>query len=203
MTPVSAYVFTRSRLFRNERAYGRGKIIQGRQHYGKLSRLRRKFISHISPRCNWCGHEIQDAAYQAEAEIRREAHAIEEARHDRAVADNGFRPPSTPTRPDGFGGFVTNVPIRPPRRQISLTWQEVRQRMEAEAAIIAEAARARQPSRVRRPHRAAAGGGARASGTRLQRTDSWLTKRRRATTASIIWNSSKRAKNFVRSRPSG
>ncbi|MGO8670037.1 MAG: hypothetical protein ACLQVD_01510 [Capsulimonadaceae bacterium] len=32
----------------------------------------RKLLSHTSKRCNWCGSEIADRAYQMEAEIKRD-----------------------------------------------------------------------------------------------------------------------------------
>jgi len=42
----------------------------------------RKLISHISPRCNWCGHEIADPAYQAQAEVDRAAFFAQQALHE-------------------------------------------------------------------------------------------------------------------------
>lgn len=42
----------------------------------------RKLISHTSPKCNWCGHEINDPTYQAAANVNREAFFVEQAVHD-------------------------------------------------------------------------------------------------------------------------
>ena len=42
----------------------------------------RKLLSHISPKCSWCGTEIEDADYQAQAEVERAALDAEQARHD-------------------------------------------------------------------------------------------------------------------------
>jgi len=42
----------------------------------------RRLISHISPRCNWCGKEIEDAAYQAKADTERAAFFAQQAIHD-------------------------------------------------------------------------------------------------------------------------
>lgn len=42
----------------------------------------RKLLSHISARCNWCGGEIDDPAYQSQAEAGRAAFFAEQARHD-------------------------------------------------------------------------------------------------------------------------
>ncbi|BDI32690.1 hypothetical protein CCAX7_47410 [Capsulimonas corticalis] len=100
----------------------------------------RKLISHISPRCNWCGHEIQDSSYQEEAEIRRQAHAMEQAQHD-AQSRQWFQ-----NSIDAYaaGGLGMNVPIGPMRRPRMDMSQDVQQRMAAEAAIIAEAARMQQ-----------------------------------------------------------
>lgn len=42
----------------------------------------RRLISHISPRCNWCGKEIEDAAYQANADTERAAFFAQQAIHD-------------------------------------------------------------------------------------------------------------------------
>ena len=41
----------------------------------------RKLLSHISARCNWCGAEITDAAYLAQAEVERAAMRSEDALH--------------------------------------------------------------------------------------------------------------------------
>lgn len=43
----------------------------------------RKLLSHISAKCNWCGAEIEDAAYLAQAEVERAALETERAQHDR------------------------------------------------------------------------------------------------------------------------
>ncbi len=42
---------------------------------------RRKLLSHISARCNWCGVEITDAAYLAQADVERAAFRAEDALH--------------------------------------------------------------------------------------------------------------------------
>jgi len=42
----------------------------------------RKLLSHISARCNWCGGEIDDPEYQAQAEASRAAFLAELALHD-------------------------------------------------------------------------------------------------------------------------
>ena len=41
----------------------------------------RKLLSHISTRCNWCGVEIEDPAYLAQAEVERTASRAEDALH--------------------------------------------------------------------------------------------------------------------------
>ena len=41
----------------------------------------RKLLSHISPKCSWCGVEIEDAQYRAQAEVERAAQRAEEALH--------------------------------------------------------------------------------------------------------------------------
>ena len=46
----------------------------------------RKLLSHISAKCNWCGAEIEDAAYLAQAEVERAALETENARHNRQAA---------------------------------------------------------------------------------------------------------------------
>jgi hypothetical protein len=43
---------------------------------------KRKLISHASARCNWCGYEIIDSKYQAQAEAERQALYAERAMHD-------------------------------------------------------------------------------------------------------------------------
>ena len=42
----------------------------------------RKLVTRNSPRCSWCGEEIHDAQYLAEAKANREAMAAEERAHD-------------------------------------------------------------------------------------------------------------------------
>jgi hypothetical protein len=42
----------------------------------------RRLVSHISPKCNWCGAVIQDAAYQAQAQVNRASYRAEGAMHD-------------------------------------------------------------------------------------------------------------------------
>jgi hypothetical protein len=42
----------------------------------------RKLISHTSARCNWCGHEINDPDYQAQARVQRELFFAQQAAHD-------------------------------------------------------------------------------------------------------------------------
>jgi hypothetical protein len=42
----------------------------------------RKLISHASSRCNWCGHVIDDAHYQAQAAANREALIAQQYLHD-------------------------------------------------------------------------------------------------------------------------
>jgi hypothetical protein len=42
----------------------------------------RRLISHISPRCNWCGQEINDAEYQAKADADRELFFAQQALHE-------------------------------------------------------------------------------------------------------------------------
>lgn len=49
----------------------------------------RKLLSHISANCNWCGAEIEDPGYQAQAEVERAALEAEQARHDRQTLDFG------------------------------------------------------------------------------------------------------------------
>ena len=41
----------------------------------------RKLLSHISLRCNWCGVEIEDPTYRAQAEVERAAFRAEDALH--------------------------------------------------------------------------------------------------------------------------
>lgn len=41
----------------------------------------RRLLSHISIRCNWCGAEIEDPAYLAQAEVERAAARAEDALH--------------------------------------------------------------------------------------------------------------------------
>lgn len=43
---------------------------------------KRALLSHSSARCNWCGKVIEDAAYQAKAEVEREASIARQAQHD-------------------------------------------------------------------------------------------------------------------------
>ncbi|MDQ2800309.1 MAG: hypothetical protein M3Y13_11795 [Armatimonadota bacterium] len=43
----------------------------------------RKLLSHISAKCNWCGTEIEDTAYLAQAEVQRAILEAERAQHDR------------------------------------------------------------------------------------------------------------------------
>ncbi len=43
---------------------------------------RRRLLSHISVRCNWCGAEIEDPAYLAQAEVERAASRAEQALHE-------------------------------------------------------------------------------------------------------------------------
>ena len=45
---------------------------------------RRRLLSQASPTCNWCGREIEDAAYQQRATVAREAFFVEQALHDAA-----------------------------------------------------------------------------------------------------------------------
>lgn len=59
----------------------------------------RKLLSKASVRCNWCGTEIEDPAYQAQAENEREAFFAHQAEHDaqsianmRAVNANVYDP---------------------------------------------------------------------------------------------------------------
>ena len=42
---------------------------------------RRRLLSHISTRCNWCGVEIEDPSYLAQAEVERAASRAEDALH--------------------------------------------------------------------------------------------------------------------------
>lgn len=42
----------------------------------------RRFLSKSSACCNWCGKEIEDAAYQAQAQTEREAFFAHQATHD-------------------------------------------------------------------------------------------------------------------------
>lgn len=41
----------------------------------------RRLLSHISIRCNWCGVEIEDPAYLAQAEVERATSRAEDALH--------------------------------------------------------------------------------------------------------------------------
>ena len=41
----------------------------------------RRLLSHISVRCNWCGTEITDPAYLAQAEVERATSRAEDALH--------------------------------------------------------------------------------------------------------------------------
>lgn len=41
----------------------------------------RKLLSHISIRCNWCGAEIKDPEYRAQAEVEHAALRAEDALH--------------------------------------------------------------------------------------------------------------------------
>ncbi len=41
----------------------------------------RRLLSHISARCNWCGMEVTDAAYLAQAGVERIAARAEDALH--------------------------------------------------------------------------------------------------------------------------
>ena len=41
----------------------------------------RRLLSHISIRCNWCGTEINDPAYLAQAEVERATSRAEDALH--------------------------------------------------------------------------------------------------------------------------
>jgi len=43
-----------------------------------------RLLSHTSAKCNWCGAVIDDAAYQAEADEKREEFFEEQAVHDAA-----------------------------------------------------------------------------------------------------------------------
>jgi len=97
----------------------------------------RKLISHISARCNWCGHEINDPSYQAEARVQREAFFVEQAVHDAQSliwsqqnnVSNGFDPWGIgPIR----GGFM------PPPTDPRIEMMAVRR-----AALEAEARRIR------------------------------------------------------------
>jgi hypothetical protein len=45
-------------------------------------RCQRKLITHASPKCNWCGEEIEDAAYQQLAQTARDEFFNEQAQHD-------------------------------------------------------------------------------------------------------------------------
>ena len=42
---------------------------------------RRRLLSHISTRCNWCGVEIEDPSYLAQAEVERATSRAEDALH--------------------------------------------------------------------------------------------------------------------------
>jgi len=45
-------------------------------------KCQRKLISHTSARCNWCGSVIDDAQYQAQAEVNRESFRAQQQLHD-------------------------------------------------------------------------------------------------------------------------
>jgi hypothetical protein len=45
-------------------------------------KCRRRLLSHASAKCNWCGAEIVDADYQAQAQADREAYFVHQAQHD-------------------------------------------------------------------------------------------------------------------------
>ncbi len=44
----------------------------------------RRLVSHASLRCNWCGEEIKDPEYQANAKVEREIFQVDQAMHDAA-----------------------------------------------------------------------------------------------------------------------
>lgn len=78
----------------------------------------RKLLSKASARCNWCGKEIEDPAYQAQAETAREAFFAHQAAHDaqslanlRAVNADVYDPlgPSLPL----VGGPLLDLTPRP------------------------------------------------------------------------------------------
>jgi hypothetical protein len=90
-------------------------------------KCQRKLISHASARCNWCGEEIADSAYQAEADFKREALHAQQAMHD-AKARIWFRAETADNIPFGL------VPGR-------LTRQRVKQEEKIRAAARAKRAK--------------------------------------------------------------
>jgi hypothetical protein len=74
----------------------------------------RHLLSKASVRCNWCGTEIEDSAYQAQAQTEREAFFMHQAEHDaqslanmRAANANAYDPlrPNIPLMDGPLLGF--------------------------------------------------------------------------------------------------
>ena len=101
----------------------------------------RRLLSHISTRCNWCGVEIEDPAYLAQAEVERATSRAEDALHDLqslTISQTTYR--STQT---GYGDWNFGMPLMSPYDAAAL----VSKRAEYESweqARRAAVARARQ-----------------------------------------------------------
>jgi len=107
----------------------------------------KKLISHASPRCNWCGCEIDDPSYVKEAEVRRDTYHAEQAAHDAAALmrwEVGMATNVSPyaygfgTQSGVLGGIASAYEIARRERQI-----EANAAMEAQA--LAEAAATHPP----------------------------------------------------------
>nr|MDQ2688576.1 hypothetical protein [Armatimonadota bacterium] len=66
----------------------------------------RKLLSKASVRCNWCGTEIEDPAYQAQAENEREAFFAHQAAHDAQSIAN-----MRTDYANAYGSLGSNIPL--------------------------------------------------------------------------------------------
>lgn len=117
----------------------------------------RKLLSKASVRCNWCGTEIEDPTYQAQAENRREAFFAHQVEHDaqslanmRALNANAYDPlrPNIPLIDGLLPGFD---PRFSGTRQRARQTQEDRAIHQAVDRALAEQQAAKQQTETQRP----------------------------------------------------
>lgn len=88
----------------------------------------RKLLSHISAKCNWCGAEIEDPAYLAQAEVERAALEADQARRDQQAV--GFS-----SLVDGLG-LLTGLSRPVLERQVVQAGHAAREHRQQPAVVV-------------------------------------------------------------------